>query len=293
MSTKIAWTNETWNPTTGCTSVSEGCRHCYAARLAAGRLKHHPDYKGLSEMRNGRGVFTGDIRLHPDRLDKPLKWRKPRMVFVDSMSDLFHEDIPDEFIGRVFRVMAHAPQHIYQILTKRPKRMRRFMLEMTGPAGLDIGLVWPLRSVWLGVSAEDQETADERIPLLIQTPAALRFISAEPLLSRVSLTNLWKPDWHTAPMVKWVIIGGESGPNARPFPLSDAEHLIEDCREEGIAVFLKQLGARPCFDSAMTEVPGSGANIRDPKGTDMSEWPPYLRIREWPKEARNDQANSL
>ncbi len=195
--TGIAWTNATWNPVTGCTKVSQGCKHCYAEREWA-RLSANPKataYFGLA--------FT-DVACHEDRLDQPLRWEKPRLIFVNSMSDLFHEAVPDDFIDKVFAVMALAEQHVFQVLTKRPERMWRWfdpehdnrehavgqaMREIAASRGSnDAGLPeWPLPNVWLGVSIEDQATADARIPLLLQTPAAVRWVSAEPLLGPIEI----------------------------------------------------------------------------------------------------------
>ncbi len=190
--TGIAWTDATWNPVTGCSKVSQGCKNCYAER-EWGRLSANP--KAMAYY--GR-AFT-DIACHEDRLDQPLRWKKPRMIFVNSMSDLFHEDVPDDFIDRVFAVMALAENHTFQVLTKRPERMLRWfdpgfdnrehavgqaMREIAAArGGDDAGLPeWPLPNVWLGVSVEDHATADERIPLLLQAPAAVRWVSAEPLI---------------------------------------------------------------------------------------------------------------
>ncbi len=201
----IAWTDETWNPVTGCTRVSEGCRNCYAERVfpRAYANQNVPAARSNSVIEN-TGIrprrFT-DVVCHPDRLEQPLHWRKPRRVFVNSMSDLFHESVPDEFIDQVFKVMAHAPKHTFQILTKRPERMRRIVPVIRNhyPDRLD--------HVWLGVAVEDQATAVERIPLLLQTPAAVRFVSIEPMLGPVDLSK-WLPP--SNPHLDWVICGGES-----------------------------------------------------------------------------------
>ena len=187
-SSKIEWTDETWNPVSGCEKVSEGCRNCYAETIAHRFWGDRP--------------FT-EVRCHPERLDAPVHWKKPRRVFVNSMSDLFHEDVPDEFIDKVFAVMALTPQHTYQVLTKRPERMRLYCSGTDRPSkvakAIDVleqarniiecrqwvvetALTWPLPNCWKGVSIEDQHTADKRIPILLRTPAAVRWISAEPLL---------------------------------------------------------------------------------------------------------------
>jgi len=186
----IEWTDATWNPVTGCSLVSEGCRNCYAAELAATRLKNHPSREGLAR-KNADGVaeFTGEIRVNRDWLYQPMGWRKPRRIFVCAHSDLFHEGVPDEVIDKVFAVMALTPHHTYQVLTKRPERMRDYLLEGFGNSEEPSLIIKtrPLPNVWLGVSIEDQATADTRIPYLLKTPAAVRFLSAEPLLGKVDL----------------------------------------------------------------------------------------------------------
>ncbi|QFT31795.1 Phage protein Gp37/Gp68 [Labrenzia sp. THAF82] len=204
---KIEWTDATWNPITGCSLMSEGCRFCYAAELAATRLKNHPSRVGLTK-KSAAGVvqFNGKVRFNDDWLDQPLRWRKPRMIFVCAHADLFHENVPDDWIDKIFAVMALCPQHTFQVLTKRPERMKKYVSAFTdealqwerlGDAGgwlvgnrayEDAGAAqWPLPNVWFGVSVEDQVTADTRIPYLLDTPAAVRFLSAEPLLGPVNL----------------------------------------------------------------------------------------------------------
>lgn len=228
----IEWTDATWNPITGCTLVSEGCRHCYAAQLAATRLKNHPSRQGLARVNAaGEAKFTGEVRFNDQWIADPLRWKRPRRIFVCAHGDLFHEDVPDEWIDRVFAVMALAPQHTFQVLTKRTERMQKYVLGIDcdgarrfavadaaeqiannfsiwdghgyrlwdGYAGKawDMRVTrvlqnppWPLPNVWLGTSIEDQATADSRIPDLLDTPAALRFVSAEPLLGPVDLTHI-------------------------------------------------------------------------------------------------------
>ncbi len=219
MPSKIEWTDETWNPVTGCTKVSAGCKNCYAERLATGRLKHlYPD-------------GFGKVTTHPDRLDQPLRWKRPRRIFVCSMSDLFHEDVPTGFIYDIFAVMKRAPQHTFQVLTKRPERMGRYIKSR-----------WPTPAfenlhpnVWLGVSVEDQATADERIPLLLDTPAAVRFVSYEPALGPV--------EWlHKIQGLDWLIAGGESGPGARPSHPDWYRMARAACAAAGIAFMFKQWG---------------------------------------------------
>lgn len=258
----IEWTDATWNPVSGCTKVSPGCDHCYA--------------ETLHERFHGKGSFA-TVTLHPERLGKPWGWRKPRRVFVNSMSDLFHAEVPNEFIAQVFAVMACAPQHTFQVLTKRHARMRsllgdrEFAEEVEGWASewgnpslaRHFGL-WPLPHVWLGVSVENQQWADIRIPALLETPAAVRFLSCEPLLGPVNLefdhyfdarcggcSGLVSPrhepscgrepgkDWG----VDWVIVGGESGPGARPMHPDWARSLRDRCVSAGVPFLFKQWGA--------------------------------------------------
>lgn len=301
--TGIQWTDETWNPVTGCTKVSTGCKHCYAEKLAprvfAGQLTLVGRHGGPTSAVMRPRRFT-DVMVHDDRLDRPLHWRKPRRVFVNSMSDLFHEDVPDEFIAQVFAVMMLARKHTFQVLTKRPDRMRRFVAACPGIAEafhrLDHWRVpweWPIPNVWLGVSCENQETADERIPILLDTPAAVRFVSAEPLLGPVELSRymVWIDD--ACSMLDWIIAGGESGPKARPCDVGWIRSIVEECRCAGVPVFVKQRGSL-WFDTDRREgmrractVPADSAwtwvTQRDRKGGDPSEWPEDLRVREWPE----------
>jgi protein gp37 len=259
---KIQWTEATWSPTVGCTHVSAGCDHCYAATLASGRLKHLPEYEGLAE----HGKFNGTVRLLEDRLQMPLKWRKPRMIFIDSMSDLFHEAVPDEYIAKVWAVMGLAHRHTFQILTKRHARMRSLlsrrsfvmqvwaeaytleMLRRLFPKASGGLRGWPLPNVWLGVSAEDQHWADIRIPALLETPAAVRFVSAEPLLGPVSLVaSATCRHGSLLDGLDWVIVGGESGRGARPMQVEWARSHPRPVRSGRRAVLLQagRRGSRP------------------------------------------------
>jgi protein gp37 len=233
----IEWTEATWNPVTGCTKVSPGCAHCYAETFAE-------RFRGVPGHTYEQGF---DLRLWPERLDLPLRWRKPRRVFVNSMSDLFHEDVPDAFVAEVFAVMAQASRHTFQVLTKRPERL----------AALAPSLPWPA-NVWMGVSIENRRFV-HRADYLRQIPAAVRFISAEPLLGPLERLSLDGIDW--------LIVGGESGPRARPMDLAWARDVVAQCRTDGVAPFVKQLGVRWA---------GHG------KGGDMEAWPEDLRIREMP-----------
>jgi protein gp37 len=228
MPSKIAWTNETWNPVTGCTKISPGCAHCYAERMAR-RLAGRYGYP--------EAPHHFDVTLHPDRLAQPLRWKKPRLVFVCSMGDLFHEDVPWNFIERIYGVMYEAKQHTFQVLTKRPRYMAEFTNHALLPSPrymncVDVPIIW--RNVWLGVTAENQEYADKRIPELLQAPAAVRFVSVEPMLGPVDLS----PYLHCG--ISWCIIGAESGPKHRPMNEDWARRLIAQCKQANVAVFYKQ-----------------------------------------------------
>ena len=285
--TKIEWTDATWSPITGCTLVDDGCNNCYAAELAATRLKNHPSRKGLAR-KNASGVskFTGEVRFNEQWLEDPLRWRNPRMIFVCAHGDLFHPAVPDDWIDRVFAVMALCPQHTFQVLTKRPERASAYLhhrpngrwpaldyaalIAFTGAWNtpeLDLKDGWPLPNVWLGTSVSDQKSADERIPHLLDAPAAVRFVSAEPLLGPVDLSD-WFHDsdctgfqsstdcaeWAEGECscvasggpyedtLDWVIVGGESGRNARPMHPDWARNLRDQCADAGAAFFFKQWG---------------------------------------------------
>ena len=227
MASTIEWTDETWNPVTGCTRVSPGCDHCYMFAL----------YPRLTAMGvPGYGGDPREVRLLPERLDAPMRWGRPRRVFVNSMSDVFHPSVPYEFINGIFDVMCEASEqrgHVFQVLTKRPGRAvgwwERHQSRYNGE--------WP-DGVWVGTSVESQKYAP-RITVLARLPAAVRFVSAEPLLGAVDLRQ-----WLDARAVHWVIAGGESGPAARPMELDWARDLRDQSLEAGVAFFLKQLGGR-------------------------------------------------
>lgn len=282
---------KTWNPIVGCSIISPGCTNCYAMRMASRINKMTPasHYEGLTQFVNGRPVWTGKIARAPHKIfNAPLKWKKPSLVFVNSMSDLFHEDVPDEWIDRVFAIMALSPQHTFQVLTKRAARMHdycssiqkngtwlsaeSFALDMGfDPRGRDnAGFDWlanhqMLPNVWLGVSVEDQARADERIPLLLDTPAAVRFISAEPLLGKIDLepyplpASQWGAGWlnnypyrYPKQHLAWVIIGGESGPGKRPVDLAWMRSIRDQCQAAGVPLFVKQIDKRiPIPDDLM------------------------------------------
>jgi protein gp37 len=267
--TSIEWTDASWNPVRGCSRVSEGCRHCYAERIAARFSGPGEPYDGLASMRDGEPRWSGNVRLIEKHLLDPLHWKAPRRVFVNSMSDLFHGKVTTNDIDRIFAVMALTPQHTFQILTKRPERMRGYCLapetqhrigeQRAILAGISeseladavaIPPHWPLPNVWLGTSVENQAAADERIPHLVRTPAAIRFISAEPLLGALSIEPWLRPGplkpEHGIPGVRrvdWVIAGGESGPRARPMHPDWARDLMHQCQRAGVPFFFKQWGA--------------------------------------------------
>jgi len=287
--TGIQWTDATWNPIRGCSRVSEGCRNCYAEKVASRFCGPGEAYEGLAKD----GRWTGKVQLIEEHLDDPIRWKKPRRVFVNSMSDLFHDSFfegllrKDEPVRQIFKVMAAAKQHTFQVLTKRPDNMRRFM----GWWMDQYGDVPP--NVWLGVSVEDQKTADERIQLLMRTHAAVRFISAEPLLGPLNITPFLTSGGIRFGMgckygeggldkkLDWVIVGGESGPRARPFQLDWCESIVEQAKAAAVPVFVKQMGENAIWNagSADWRIP-----FTDRKGADPAEWPRALRVRQFPGE---------
>lgn len=278
MSTKtgIEWTGATWNPVRGCSRVSEGCRNCYAETMAARFSGPGQPYHGLAERTPKGARWTGEVRVVEEHLTDPLRWTKPRRVFVNSMSDLFHDALPDEAIDAVFAVIVMAEQHSFQVLTKRPNRMMGYVNDPKTPDRIRAlierelsgalfkatypAIGWPLPNVWLGVSVEDQAAADERIPLLIKTAATLRWISAEPLLGPVDLRCLHDLDVPTninalsgrhginyplagkCERLDWVVVGGESGAGSRPMHPDWARTLRDQCMDAGVKFFFKQWG---------------------------------------------------
>lgn len=315
----IEWTGASWTPikarniATGkvgwfCEHMSHGCDNCYAEKMNVNT------YFGNGLPYKASSLPQLELFLDEKMLEKPLHWRKARKIFVCSMTDLFGRFVPDEDIRRIFAVMMCAPQHIFQVLTKRPERMARFFKENSPNdcyveavteirrandfsrlvAGLRVkdlcGVLpdsWPLSNVWLGISCEDQKTADERIPLLLQAPAAVRWISAEPLLGPVDLNPIYdyggiaghedvKRRAYYAHL-DWVVCGGESGIGARLCDISNIRSIVEQCKAAGIPVFVKQLGSKPFMG-----VKGFGPVIRDRKGGDIDEFPDDLKIRQFP-----------
>lgn len=367
---KIERTGETWNPVLGCTRVSEGCRNCYAERqsgrlanmaVADEQLGKNPgrkaDYK-LVVLGSGTGPnframerWNNEIRCIGEALEDPLRWRKPRTVFVCSMSDLFHPEVPFEFIHRIFATMALCPQHTFQILTKRPERMAAFLADLDNGVAIveAIGELLakrrgqvacyaakynqPLPNVWLGTSVEDQAAADERIPHLLKCPAAVRFLSCEPLLGPMDLRQIAgntsdeqesevlyfplagevtfvstnEPIAMRNGGIDWAIVGGESGPRARPCNIDWIRSIRDQCQGAGVPVFVKQLGR--CIEArndSCHEWPRDGDEwvycsdgpqhnayqgemitfqINDSKGGNPNEWPEDLRVRQMPVSA--------
>lgn len=294
--TKIEWTDATWNPITGCAVVSPGCTNCYAMKLAGTRLKHHPSRAGLTRETKAGPVWTGEVRFNEAWLDQPLRWAKPRMIFVCAHGDLFAEGVPDEWIDRVFAVMALAPRHTFQVLTKRAERMQAYFAGCTGRtqvSGYSHLTTWhrregvqraigeiasamayrvelgrirtlPLPNVWLGVSAEDQRRADERVPLLLDTPAEVRWVSAEPLIGPIDFHSAACRDHGSASScpvclggLDWIVAGGESGHGARPMHPIWVRAIRDQCAAAGVVFLFKQWGAWASLQ------PGSGSWLTD------------------------------
>jgi protein gp37 len=355
--TEISWTDFVWNPTRGCSRVSPGCGGakgqggCYAERQAARFAGPGGAYEGLVRLGKQGPRWTGAMRLVVEKLSEPMRWRKPKKIFVNSMSDLFHEGLTNEEIAAVFGAMAACPQHTFQVLTKRAKRMREWFEWVAsfegehGPPPDDVVAIhasnlidcdrvqrpWPLPNVWIGVSVEDQQRADERIPELQRVPSAVRFLSVEPMLGPVvvapwltrrtaivhfeAFTPEAKAAYPTAPThmqhegVSWVIVGGESGPGARPFDPAWAESVIEQCHAASVACFVKQMGGHiagsesgfgavhrwhlegggcwtaPLIGPLVGVRPENavGFQLCDAHGGDPLEWPERLRVRNFPE----------
>lgn len=290
----IEWTDATWNPLAGCTEISPGCQNCYAAVMAH-RLEAMGQAKYAGTTRkaaSGKVVWTGKVNLDPKALAEPLKRRKPTRYFVNSMSDIFHKDVPDHFIAAIFGVMAACKHHTFQVLTKRADAMLgavRLLENDIDICGLTCGYLdsigfergcgsafepdsWPLPNVWLGVSVENQDCASKRIPLLLQTPAAVRFLSCEPLLGLIDFTDgpgapdeSTMGDWSVLGLgIDWVIVGGESGPGARPMHPDWARSLRDQCQAAGVSFFFKQWGEwKPCSDNVDRHYPGGSPGIGD------------------------------
>jgi len=244
---KIAWTDSTWNVISGCSRVSEGCEHCYAEALSHRYGWTTTPWTAIHAAEN--------VTFHPERVDQPLRWRTPRRIFVNSMSDLWHDQVSDEILDTIWAAMALAPHHTFQILTKRPERMQRYLSDPQTPVRIADRLLqvahspnhirlaasfqqtfpWPLPHVWLGISCETQRWAAMRIPFLLNTPAAIRFLSCEPLLGPIDLSP-WAQ--RTVARLHWVIVGAESGPHARPMEDAWVRPIRDTCQSHDIAFFL-------------------------------------------------------
>jgi protein gp37 len=324
----IEWTDATWNPTRGCSRVDDdGCKNCYAMRFAHRFSGPGQRYEGLTILRpktaSRPGVdWSGKVQLVPEQLELPLGWRKPRKVFVDSMSDLFHEGLPDEALDAVIAVMGACDDaglgHEFQVLTKRPARALGYLKSERARKAWNSRRMnrsaWPARNLWLGVSVSNQKNADERIPLLLQCPAAIRFVSYEPALGPVDFTHLdaeaaghkdfcvidaltgrqtdmGRPCPDVGAKLDWIIVGGESGHGARPFDVWWAVQTIAQCKAAGVACFVKQVGSKPVIPVTDPEATNYGERlpwpVKHPKGGDWDEWPrglrEDLRVRQFPE----------
>lgn len=301
----IGWCDVTWNPVRGCSRVSPGCDNCYAmgqAHRFSGTVNGKPGpFRGLTTKRKGKVDWSGRVRFIPEALTIPQSWREPKWIFVNSMSDLFHESLTNEEIAAVFGAMACCSKHTFQILTKRAKRMREWFqwIEDNGTEVCQrefychtsrVGPVpweWPMKNVWLGVSAEDQKRADERVPFLLRTPAAVRFVSAEPLLGPIDFGfgGMSLPDYAPArplPQLDWVIVGGEAGPRAREFREEWAWSILMQCQNARVPVYFKQYGSASTY-SGMGDDDRIPHGWKDRSGKDETEWFERFRIREFPE----------
>ncbi len=279
----IEWTDEVWNPVRGCTKISPGCKHCYAEAFAE-------RWRGVPGHPYERGF---DPRLAPEKLGEPLTWNRPRRVFVNSMSDLFMDEVPDAYVAAVFGVMAASPRHTFQVLTKRARRLpewfrwadsadiERLTVLALDAVGVETGCgsafdpdAWPLPNVHLGVSVEDRRYGLPRVEHLRATPAALRFLSVEPLLEDLGDINL--------DGIGWVIVGGESGQRARECDVAAVRRVVEQCRDKGVPVFVKQLGRLPMIEGKRLRLYVEGGKP-DAKGKSIGQWPKDLQVREFPR----------
>jgi protein gp37 len=328
--TSIEWADATWTIAVGCTRVDHRCENCYAISFVHRKL--HASHEGLTKIRpkdaKRPGVdWNGTVRTLPERLSDPLRWRKPRRVFVGSMTDLFHPAIPFEYIAAVFGVMAATPRHTYLLLTKRPERAREFFawVEKRARDGLSIfpddppawrigqmisvaarksgttvanaDAAWPLPNVHLGVSVSDQATADDAIPALLECPAHVRWVSYEPALGPIDFHAIQIPGEReglrfsalqhqhddrfgsSERLIDTIVIGGESGPHARPFRTDWARDVIRQVHDTPCRAYVKQLGSKPeALDDSGIPLP---LHLVDRKGGDMAEWATDLRVREW------------
>lgn len=302
--TTIEWAEKVWNCLRGCSLKSQGCTNCYAMRQAHRFSGEGQPYEGLTRLGSRGPIWTGEVLAVPEKLAEPMGWRKPALVFVNSMSDLFHEDVPDEFIAAVFGVMAACQRHTFQVLTKRPERIPRFLDWIAGPrprhvpewaTGIEWALKeapetdWPLPNVWLGVSVEDQARLDERADSILRVAERgwLTWLSAEPLLGAIDASDVLDPGyesggpegWIAGRGVSWMVVGGESGPGARPMHPDWARSLRDQCRAAGVPFFFKQWGEWVDWRHTprSTEYPDIVADDFGPKGGFPDD-----RVHVWP-----------
>lgn len=294
--TKIEWADATVNYLNGCSVISAGCTNCYAMKLAGTRLQHHPSRLGLTTPSKAGPVWNGTTRAWEPALLQPLAWKRPRRIFWNAHGDLFHESVPDVVIDRQFAVMGETPQHTHMVLTKRPERMREYLAARSAAKPIMVAIgdgtlgqhpfnneQKPPLNVWLGTSVEDQRAADERIPHLLATPAAVRFLSCEPLLGPVDLepylSDAWQSEDAALPKLgnlDWIIAGGESGPGARPMHPEWARFLRDQCAAAGVAFHFKQWGEWGLALPKPSETPGNYAMATAPPYTAMH---PALVVR--------------
>lgn len=307
--TGISWTSSTWNAIRGCSRVSEGCRNCYAESVAHRFSGPGLPYEGLVQLGpdgKSTGKWNGQIKFVDNHLFDPLKWKEPRRIFVNSMSDLFHPNVTDLMRDKIHAVMSLAPQHTFQVLTKRPEEAAAYYESFNGPKAEDRGFEFAewahfnlgegasekvadsrfwrgLPNLHMGVSGEDQETVNKRCWILLtEVPAAVRWLSLEPMLDEVSLSKgdlickTWRKGATLGRYLDWVVVGGESGHNARRFEMAWAENIIRECRADDVPVFMKQLGSNPTLDGCRFET-------KDRHGADPEEWPSSFNVQQFPR----------
>jgi protein gp37 len=326
---KIEWTDATWNPTRGCTKIADGCRNCYA-------LTFSERFRGVPGHPYEQGF---DPRTVPEKLTEPLHWMRPRRIFVNSMSDLFHEAFDDHYIALVFGIMAASPEHTFQVLTKRPERAAQWFSRMAAmgdpifaltnalarvplnfPHALNLRRQWPLPNVWIGTSIATQSDADKNVPKLLEIPAAVRFLSCEPLVARVSIDRGgWLRPFYAScqqddspylaqlaravarregqTFIDWVIAGGESGPGSRPCNVEWIRLVVAQCKATGVPMFVKQLGSRPRVmdyrETPLSPITWKDLKLAAKKGGDWDEWPVDLRVREFPTVGEEDGGSDI
>jgi protein gp37 len=295
--TRIESSDASWNPTYGCSVVSQGCRNCYARRIAAHSAKPGQIYYGIAKYSALGPRWTGKLVHATAKTREPLMWKERRMIAVDTMSDLFHPRIADAWRDEAYGVMALCPQHIFQVLTKRPQIMERYFAAPDVWARIEaearrIYAEWkkgkpypseghlegPLPNVWHGVSVESQSAATRRVPVLLRVPSYRHYVAAEPLLGPLNLTHWLKAG------IGWVLVSGEGGPDARPCDVEWIRALVEQARDAGVPIFVKQLGSATNFRSALHTL-RAPLDTRTPRGSEIDEWPEALRVRQIPEAA--------